>query len=97
MVIAQAWSAQRTLGLETGCLIANPIPEDDEISPDVINPIIDQALRDAAAQNLTHGAVTPFVLQRIFELTDGASLTANIALVLNNARLAAKIAAQISK
>ena len=97
MVIAQAWSAQRALGFDTGCLIANPIPEEDEITPDVINPIIEQALMDASAQKLTHGAVTPFVLQRIYELTQGASLTANIALVLNNARLAAKIATQIAK
>lgn len=97
MVIARAWAAQRALGLSSGCLVANPIPEDDEIAPKVINPIIEQALADAAAQKLSHGAVTPFVLQRIFELTNGASLTANIALVLNNARLAAKIATEIAK
>lgn len=94
--LAKAWQTQRALGLNTGCLIANPIPEDAEIPPDEINPIIETALADAAAQNLTHGAVTPFVLQRVFELTDGASLTANIALVLNNARLAAKIANEIA-
>lgn len=96
-VIAEAWRAQRLLGLETGCLIANPIPEEDEIAPEIINPIIEQALRDASAQNLTHGAITPFVLQRIYELTAGASLTANISLVLNNARLAAKLAVEIVK
>ncbi|MEL7150402.1 MAG: pseudouridine-5'-phosphate glycosidase [Pseudomonadota bacterium] len=90
--IAFAWQLQRALGLQTGCLIANPIPEDAEIAPSEINPIIERALADAEAQNMTHGAVTPFVLQRVFELTEGASLTANIALVLNNARLAAKIA-----
>ncbi len=97
MDIAKAIATQRALGLSTGCLIANPIPEDDEISPETINPIIDAALADAEAQKLTHGAVTPFVLQRIFELTEGASLTANIALVLNNARLAAKIATELRK
>ncbi len=97
MVIARAWGAQRALGLEAGCLVANPIPEEDEIAPDIINPIIEQALADADTQKMTHGAVTPFVLQRVFELTEGASLTANIALVLNNARLAAKIAGQLAK
>ena len=97
MVIARAWEAQRSLGLTTGCLVANPIPEDVEIPPAIINPIIEQALADANAQNLMHGAVTPFVLQRVFELTKGASLNANIALVLNNARLAAKIATEIAK
>ncbi len=97
MDIAKAIAAQRALALDTGCLIANPIPEDDEIPPETINPIIDAALSDAEAQKLTHGAVTPFVLQRIFELTKGAALTANIALVLNNARLAAKIATELRK
>ena len=96
-VIAQAWNTQRTLRLSAGCLIANPIPEEDEIPASTIAPIIKQALADADAQGMTHGAVTPYVLQRIFELTDGASLTANIALVLNNARLAAKIAAEFRK
>jgi len=95
--IASAWHLQRALGLQTGCLIANPIPEDAEIAPSKINPIIERALADAEAQNMTHGAVTPFVLQRVFELTEGASLTANIALVLNNARLAAKIAKEMTK
>ena len=62
-----------------------------------INPIIKAALSEAKAQNISHGAVTPFVLQRIYELTDGTSLTSNIALVLNNARLAAQIATEITK
>ncbi len=97
MVIARAWEAQRMLGLTTGCIVANPIPEDDEIPPRTINPIIEQALADAEAKGVSHGGVTPFVLQRIFELTQGASLTANIALVLNNARLASKIATEIAK
>ena len=97
MVIARAWAAQRALGLTSGCLVANPIPEEDEIAPTVINPIIEQALADAAAQNLTHGAITPFVLQRVYELTNGASLTANIALVLNNARLSANFSTEIAK
>lgn len=97
MDIAAAWSAQQALGLGTGCLVANPIPEDDEIEPDVINPIIVRALADADAQKLTHGAVTPFVLQRVYELTEGASLTSNISLVLNNARLGTKIAIAIPK
>ncbi len=97
MDIARAFATQRALGLGTGCLIANPIPEEDEIPPTTINPLIEKALADAETQNMTHGAVTPFVLQRIYELTKGASLAANIALVLNNARLAAKIAMHVRK
>ncbi|MDJ0638540.1 MAG: pseudouridine-5'-phosphate glycosidase [Paracoccaceae bacterium] len=95
--IARAIAMQRELKMPAGCLIANPIPEEDEIAPSVINPIIEQALADATRQKITHGAVTPFVLQRVLELTNGASLKANIALVLNNARLAAKIATALGK
>ena len=95
--VARAWKMQRSLGMRSGCLIANPIPEDDEIAADVLAPIIDQALAEAGRQGLSHGAVTPFLLQRIFELTGGRSLEANVALVLNNARLAAKIAGEIGK
>lgn len=95
--IANAFQAQRSLGLKAGCLIANPIPKADEIPTSTLLPLIEQALADAAAQGVSHGAVTPFVLQRIYELTKGASLKANVALVLNNARLAAKIATELAK
>jgi pseudouridine-5'-phosphate glycosidase len=72
--------------------VANPIPESDEIAAETLAPIIAQAQAEADAQGITGKSVTPFLLQRIFELTEGRSLTANIALVLNNARLAAAIA-----
>ena len=67
------------------------IPTDAEIPQDQIEPIIAKALEDAETQGVSAKAVTPFLLQRIFELTDGRSLDSNIALVLNNARLAAEI------
>jgi len=95
--VARAWKMQRRLGMRSGCVIANPIPEEHEIAPETLAPIITQALAEAVKQGLSHGAVTPFLLQRIFELTGGRSLDANIALVLNNARLAAKIANEIEK
>ena len=60
-------------------------------------PIIATALAEAEAEGIQAKAVTPFLLGRIFELTEGRSLTANIALVLNNARLAAAIATELSK
>lgn len=91
--IARAHKTRVTMGLPGGQLIANPIPSADEIPAETINPIIAQALNEAQTQNISAKAVTPFLLQRIFELTNGASLTANIALVRNNAALAAKIAA----
>ena len=80
------------MGLPGGQLIANPIPVEAEIAASTLSPIIEQALAEAASQGIDGKSVTPFLLGRIFELTEGASLTANIALVLNNARLAAQIA-----
>lgn len=93
--IAAAHQLRAQMGLPGGQLIANPIPAADQISHDVLLPHINQALAEAEAQNIQTKAVTPFLLGRIFELTEGRSLTANIALVLNNARLAAKIAVEI--
>ncbi len=80
------------LGLPGGQLVANPVPPADEIPRAVILPQIEAALAEAAAQGIAAKAVTPFLLQRIFDLTEGRSLQANIALVLSNARLAARIA-----
>jgi pseudouridylate synthase len=94
--IAAAHLMRARLGLEGGQLVANPIPASAEIPPEVINPIIAQAISDAKAKGITAKAVTPFLLQRIFELTDGRSLVANIELVLNNARLGAEIARAIA-
>jgi pseudouridine-5'-phosphate glycosidase len=90
--IAQAHAMRAALGLPGGQLIANPVPKDAEIPQEAINPIIAQALSEAEAQHITAKAVTPFLLKRIFELTEGRSLVTNIALVRNNARLAAQIA-----
>ncbi len=92
--IASAHLMRARLGLNGGQLIANPIPEPDEIDRDQITPVIETALREAEAQGIAAKAVTPFLLARIFELTEGRSLKANIALVLNNARLGAAIAEQ---
>ena len=94
--IAAAHRMRATLGLPGGQLVANPIPRDAEISADTLAPIIGQALGEAAAEGIAAKAVTPFLLGRIFELTQGASLTANIALVRNNARLAAQIAGSLA-
>ncbi|MFV0410017.1 MAG: pseudouridine-5'-phosphate glycosidase [Paracoccus sp. (in: a-proteobacteria)] len=92
--IAQAAASRAALGLPGGQLIANPIPEDSEIPRAAIAPIVDQALADAARHRISAKAVTPYLLQRIYELTEGRSLTANIALVMNNARLGAQIAVE---
>lgn len=95
--IAAAHLLRARLGLPGGQLIANPIPAANEIPREVIMPLVERALGEAAAQRIEAKAVTPFLLKRIFELSEGRSLTANIALVLNNARLAAAIAIELNR
>ncbi len=95
--IAKAHIMRGELGLPGGQLVANPIPAADEIPQSTLAPIIQQALNEAEAQNISAKSVTPFLLQRIFELTGGASLTANIALVMNNAALATEIAVEFTR
>ncbi len=95
--LAAAHLTRARLGLPGGQLVANPIPAAAEIPREVITPFIAQALAEATARGIAAKAVTPFLLARIFELTAGRSLEANIALVLNNARLAAEIAAEIAR
>ena len=90
--IAAAGLMRARLGLPGGQLVANPIPAEAEISRETLAPAIEQALSEAETRGIAAKDVTPFLLQRIYELTEGRSLTANIALVLNNARLAAQIA-----
>ncbi|RMA41415.1 pseudouridine-5'-phosphate glycosidase [Rhodophyticola porphyridii] len=94
--IAAAHRMRAALGLPGGQLVANPIPEVDELPREMLAPLIAQTQAEAAAQGVTGKAVTPFLLQRLFELTDGRSLRANIALVMNNARLAAGIATELA-
>ena len=95
--IAAAHLMRGRLGLPGGQLVANPIPLAAEIPSAVIAPFIAQALAEAHEQRVAAKAVTPFLLRRIFELTNGRSLAANIALVLNNARLAAAVAIEIAR
>jgi pseudouridine-5'-phosphate glycosidase len=83
------------LGLTGGVLIANPIPAEHALDEAVIEQAIQQALQDAEQRGITGKAVTPFLLDRVKELTGGASLAANVALVKNNAALAAEIAAAL--
>ncbi|SPJ29843.1 pseudouridine-5'-phosphate glycosidase [Falsiruegeria mediterranea] len=95
--IAQAHATRSALGLPGGQLVANPIPAGDQIPAEELTPIIEAAQADADTHGITGKGVTPYLLQRIFELTEGRSLTANIALVRNNARLAASIAQELIK
>ncbi len=93
--IAAFIRAQRELSYPGGMLITNPIPEAYAMPADVINAAIEQALREAKEQGVKGKAATPFLLARVCELTGGDSLASNIQLVLNNVRLASRIAAAL--
>lgn len=85
------------LNLNSGILVANPIPEIDEIPAKIINSYIEKAQAEMENNNISGKQVTPFLLKRIFELSNGSSLISNIALVKNNAYIAAKIAKNFYK
>ena len=88
---------KRINGLTGGILITNPIPEEYSMDPKVINTAIAAALIDAQRDGIKGKEVTPYLLKKIVELTGGDSLESNIQLVLNNARVGAKIAGAYSK
>ena len=90
--VADIWRAKRALDLAGGLLVAVPVPQQDEIPAAQIEPQIEQALADSAAAGLRSAEVTPYLLRRIAELTGDRSLHANLALLRNNARVAAAIA-----
>ena len=90
--LARLVAAQRTLGLAAGVLVAQPIPVPDAMAAEEIGAIIDQALADAGTHGVSGKDVTPYLLARINELTQGRSLIANVALIKNNAAFAADLA-----
>ncbi len=79
-------------GLESAVLVVNPLPEAESVPRSEIEPLIEKAVEEAKENGIHGKQVTPFLLQRLSELTAGKSLRANLALLLNNARLAAHIA-----
>ncbi|MBD7907634.1 pseudouridine-5'-phosphate glycosidase [Sporosarcina gallistercoris] len=96
-VVAETLAVKWHLGLTGGAVIANPIPVADELDPEMINGIIEQALAEAKEKGIKGKDVTPFMLGKVKDLTDGKSLVANIALVKHNAVVGAKIAVALSK
>jgi pseudouridylate synthase len=84
--------AHWSTGMQSAVLVANPVASADSIPKSEMDPIIEQASREARAQKVHGQKLTPFLLQRISELTKGRSMRANLSLLLNNARLAAQIA-----
>ena len=95
--LASLLHSKWSMGLKGGIVVANPIPAEDEIPTVLIQPHIDRAVAEAETQGIIGKHVTPFLLKRIAEITKGKSLKANIALVMNNAKVAAEIAVAYSK
>ncbi len=89
--------AAETLGARHGILIAVPVPDGKELPADIAEAAIVQATEEAEKSDIGGKDITPFVLARVSELTDGASMRANIELLINNARVAGEIAAELSR
>ena len=95
--IARTLAAHWTLPGAGGALVANPIPERESMDRGTIEAIIERSVREAEGEGIRGKEVTPYLLARIVELTDGESLEANIALVKNNARLASAVAGSLCR
>lgn len=90
--IARIFHLQQEMGLSNGMLVCNPVPGQYEIPQEEINPVIEQAVREAEEKGIHGKDSTPFLLDRVKQITGGRSLDTNIQLVYNNVRLASEIA-----
>ncbi len=95
--LATAFHVKQKVGLKGGMLVANPIPEEYSMNPDVINNAINEAIAESKKQGIHGKDTTPFLLAKVKEITGGDSLDSNIQLVFNNAAVAAKTAVELSK
>ena len=95
--LAAMFKAQQDLGMKGGMLVTNPIPEQYAMDKAVIDAAIEQAVAESKEQGIHGKETTPFLLARVVELTGGDSLESNIQLVLNNAIVASKTAAELCK
>jgi pseudouridine-5'-phosphate glycosidase len=93
--IGELCKTKWALGLQGSVLIANPVPSDKQVPAEQIEQHIQAALRDAEEQQVKGKEVTPFILSHIAKHTQGESLEANIALIINNAKLAARVAREV--
>ena len=94
--IANFWNTRKILSQPGGMLIANPVPVKDEIPADIMAQYISGAVTAAQQAGIKGKRVTPWLLDKILELTNGNSLQTNVALICNNARLAAEIAVSLA-
>ena len=93
--IAQIFRAQQALGIERALLVTVPVPEEFEVPATDLERALNEALREAESQHVVGRELTPFLLSRMAQTSEGATLKANIALLENNARVAAQIAAAL--
>ena len=95
--LAKIFKASHDMGLKSGMLVTNPIPEEFAMPKAVIDAAIDQAIGECEAKGIKGKETTPFLLARVAELTGGDSLSSNIRLVFNNAKVAALTAVEFCK
>ena len=95
--LAKIFKASHEMGLKSGMLVTNPIPEEFAMPKSVIDAAIDQAIAECNANGIHGKETTPFLLARVAELTGGDSLASNIRLVFNNAKIAAQTAVEYCK
>ena len=93
---ARLIAAARRLGTRQGIIVAVPVPEEDALAPESVDRAVDSALAEAESRGIRGKSVTPFLLERVAELSGGASRRANISLLINNARVAGLIASALS-
>ena len=95
--VARLFKAQRALGIDSALLVTVPVPADAEVPGERLETILNESLLEAERQQIAGREVTPFLLSRMQEQSEGATLRANLALLENNARVAAEIARAVSE
>ncbi|HVS81792.1 MAG TPA: pseudouridine-5'-phosphate glycosidase [Pyrinomonadaceae bacterium] len=95
--VMRLFRTQRELGMPATLLVSVPVPTEAEVPQGILNKTLDESLRDAEESRIAGRELTPFLLARMAERSEGATLRANIALLENNARVAAQIAAALSR
>lgn len=94
--IANFVRAQRALGIQSAIIVTVPVPDEAEVAPALLERVLADAIQEAERRSIAGSDVTPFLLSRMAEQSNGATLRANIALLENNARVAAEIAQALS-
>ena len=95
--LAEIFTTQQQIGMNSGLLVTNPIPEQYAMDKDTIDAAIEKALAEAKANGIHGKESTPFLLAKVAEITGNDSLESNIQLVFNNVALGAKVASEVCR